>query len=445
MSIARNSLALFVMQVATFVLGILVSIVVSRMLGPTQRGVYFLVITINAIMVSLGDLGITFTNTYLLAKGRYSLSKVNSNSIIFAVLIGAVTMLGYLTFRRPLHNSFLKEIEPTYMLVGIGLIPFSLYTQFWGSMMVGLNRMTLISKLGIATAVVSSILTFVVLLVFRLGIVGLLGLWVISGITSALLRLYLLSKEERIRIYFDYKVLKESFAFGLKGHLGNIAYHIYHRLDIFLINYFTGVTGVGYYSLAVSLAEKTRFLPDPIINASTPRIGSANKEDAEVLTSRVIRHTVLLSAITAIILLFAAPWVIPFAYGNEFLPTITPLLILLPGTIFISACFVMCSFFTYQMGRPEIPSVCGWIVLAVNLPLCTWLTAKHALVGASIAMSLTYLVAFLITLFCYIRATRQSLRDILLIKGVDIYTYIELLKRFIGSLRGFLVTPDTLK
>lgn len=445
MSIVRNSLALFVMQVVIFVLGILVSIVVSRILGPTQRGVYFLVITINASIVGLGDLGINFTNTYLLAKDRCTLSKVNSNSIVFAVLIGTVTMLGYLTFRRPLHSSFLKEIEPVYMLVSIGLIPFSLYTQFWGSMMVGLNRMTLISKLGIATTVVSSILTCVVLLVFKLGIVGLLGLWGVSSITSALLRIYLLSREERIRIHFDYKFFKETFFFGIKGYLGNVAYHIYHRFDIFLINYFTGVTGVGYYSLAVSLAEKTRFLPDPIINASTPRIGSANKDDAKVLTSRVIRHTILLSAITAIILLFAAPWVIPFAYGDEFLPTITPLLILLPGTIFLSACFVLCSFFTYQLGRPEIPTICGWVALAVNLPLCIWLTAKHALIGASLAMSLTYLVAFLTTLIWYRKATRQPLCDTLLIKGADIYAYIDLLKGFLDFLRYFLVPSGTLK
>ncbi len=423
------------MQVVIFVLGILVSIVVSRILGPTQRGVYFLVITINAIIVSLGDLGITFTNTYFLAKGKYSLSKVNSNSMLFALLIGAVTMLGYLVFRMPLHNSFLKEVEPAYMLVGIGLIPFSLYTQFWSSMMVGLNRMTLISKLGIATTVVGSTLTCIVLLVFKLGLVGLLGLWGVSGITSALLRLYLLSKEEKIRISFDYKMFKELIFFGFKGHLGNIAYHIYHRLDIFLINYFAGATGVGYYSLAVSLAEKTWFLPDSIINASTPRIGSANKEDAEVLTSRVVRHTILLSAITAVILMFAAPWVIPFAYGSEFLPSVTPLMILLPGTVLVCTVFVLCSFFTYQMGRPEIPTICGWIVLAVNLPLCAWLTARYGLIGASFATSLTYLVAFLIILLWYRKVTRQSLCDMLLIKAVDIYAYFDLLKRFKGSFR----------
>lgn len=445
MSIARNSLALFVMQVVIFVLGILVSIVVSRILGPTQRGVYFLVITMNAIIVSLGDIGITFTNTYFLAKGKYSLNKVNSNSMLFALLIGAVTMLGYLVFRMPLHNSFLKEVEPAYMLVGIGLIPFSLYTQFWSSMMVGLNRMTLISKLGIATTIVGSTLTCIVLLVFKLGLVGLLGLWGVSGIASALLRLYLLSKEEKIRISFDYKMFKEFIFFGIKGHLGNIAYHIYHRLDIFLINYFAGATGVGHYSLAVSLAEKTWFLPDPIINASTPRIGSANKEDAEVLTSRVVRHTILLSAITAIILMFAAPWVIPFAYGSEFIPSVAPLIILLPGMVLLSAAFVLSSFITYQMGRPEVLTICGWIALAVNLPLCFLLTSRYGLKGASLAMSLTYFLTFLLPLLWYRKTTKQSLCDTLLIKVVDIYTYFDLLKRSISFLRYFLVTTVTLK
>lgn len=433
------------MQVVIFALGILVSIVMSRVLGPTQRGVYFLVITINAIIVSFGDLGITFTNTYLLAKGKYPLSKVNSNSIVFALSIGVVTMLGYLIFRKSLHHSFLKEVEPVYVLVGIGLIPFSLYTQFWGAMMVGLNRMTLISKLGIITTIVSSILTCVVLLILRLGLVGLLGLWAVSGIASALLRLYLLSKEERIRIRFDCKSLKESFFFGIKGHLGNIAYHIYHRLDIFLVNYFTGVTGVGYYSLAVSLAEKTRFLPDPIINASTPRIGSANKEDAEALTARVVRHTILLSAITAVIMMFAAPWVVPFAYGREFIPSVAPLMILLPGTVLVCSAFVLCSFFTYQMGRPEIPTLCGWIVFAVNIPLCVCLTARYSLIGASLAMSLTYLVAFLITLLWYRKVTSQSLCNTLLIKAIDIYAYFDLLKKLKGSLMSFLVTTGTLK
>lgn len=384
---------------------------------------------INLFIVNLGNLGLDFTSTYLLAKKKYSLKDVNSNCIISAVGIGVITFIGYLTTKDLLHNSFLKDVPLSYTLLAFCITPFSLYYRYWGSMMIGLNKIVLFSKFNLLSSVIGSIVTLVVMIFFKGGIRELLALWALSMILSALIQLYLVYREDGIKISFQPQLFKEALFFGFKGQIGNIAARIYTRFDIFLVNFFQGATGVGYYSLSVSIAEKIQYITSSLVSASNLRITEANKEESGRLTAQVSRHTVLLTTSCAIGILLISPWALPFLYGVEYLPSLKPLMILLLGMVFLGIDQVLSTYFTGQLGKPQICSIVAWVNLFINIPMCVILTMNMGITGTALAIVITYFISCSIMISLFLIYSKRFLFDILLIKLGDLQIYFRLISK----------------
>jgi O-antigen/teichoic acid export membrane protein len=439
MSITKNSTILFSTQIVGLITGIFTSIVVSRTLGPSLRGVYFIATTVSFLIVSLGNLGLDFTNTYMLAKGKYSLGEVNSNSIWASVGIWLMVLVVYLLTHSYLHSNILKGVEQSYMLfVVVCLTPLSLYTHLWGGMMVGLNRISLLSVFGITSGIIGAISSFLVLVVFKWGIWGLLIQSAILGVIFVLVRLYFIAKIDKLTLSFNPRLLKEALHFGFRGQIGNVAGHILTRADIFIVNYFSGVTGVGYYSLSASLAQKIYLVANPIMTASNPRITGAPREESERLTAQVTRHIIFLVAGIIILLWIFAPWVIPFAYGTEFSPAVVPFRILSLGVLPEIVALIMAVYITGQLGKPQIGSAIAWLDLILFIPLGIFFTARYGFVGAALALSLTYLFDCIIFLLLFIKKSGQRIDNILFIKTNDLQVYFNLFSSAWNKSRTFL-------
>lgn len=425
MSISKNSLFVFNSQLVMLAVGILISVVVSRILGPTDRGAYFLSITVSYMIVSFGNFGVSFTNIYLLSKGERTLNEVNSASTILAIFIGFLFIGLYIIFHDFLHMHLLKGVRPVYIAVAVLISPLVLYGRFWETMMSGLNKFELLSKFNIVSVVIEAISTLIVLLVLKLGIHGLVGWWVVSAFMFTLAKIYILNRQERLVFSFDLKLLKEILYFGFKGHIGDIAWTLDNRLGIFIVNYFTGVTGVGHFSLSVSLAEKIWFLPTPLKTASNPIIGGSEKHRAGMLTARVNRHILLLSVILAVLIAMVAPWGIPFFYGDEYAPSVIPLLILLPGVVLARSIFS--SYIILQLGKPNIPSIVTWINTIIHIPLAFILIKIYGLIGAALSLSIFYILQFVFLLMIFKTKSNVPLSEILIPRASDIGEYKQLL------------------
>ncbi|MFH1776621.1 MAG: oligosaccharide flippase family protein [Candidatus Omnitrophota bacterium] len=436
MSISKNSSFVFASQCVIFFTSILAGIVVTRTLGPTNRGIYFLVLTINAFIINIANVGIRFTNTYMLSKGKYNINEVNSNSILIAGLISAIAFIGYFLSGGFINARFLKEIRPLYIILSISLIPFALYSNYWRGIMAGLNKFFLISVMDVSIAIIGLFLSIAVVL--KWGLNGVIWLWFITSIVIFLLELFLINKIERIKLKFSWKCFKESISFGFVGHLGNIAYHIYSRIDVFIVNFFLGVTGVGFYSLASTIAEKVVFVPGVITTVSNPRLGSSSQKEANELSGRLFRHTLLAASFTALCILIIAPWGIPLLYGKDFLPSVKPLLILLAGMVFMPVSSSISSFFIFHKGEPKVPAMVSWISLFINIPLCVILTTKYGFKGTAGAIALTYLLQFLILASLFLRVSKMRISDAFIAGRDDIKAYALLITENIKKAKLYL-------
>lgn len=423
MGIAKNSLFLFLMQGVTLVSGVILSIVVSRYLGPTQRGVYFLVLAANGFLVSMGTLGMTYACNFIMAKRKHPLNEVHSIALFSAVGIGFFVILLYSLFQQPLQNSIFKGLSSYYIWIGIGLVPLTLYESFWTGIMTGMNRFKIISFIGIARSILGLVFTLFVICLMDLGIRGLMGLWILMVLFFTGVRIYLIHQEEKFRFKFSIKLFKEVVSLGLRGHLSDIAFFIYSQAHIFIVNFLLGPLSVGYYSLSTSLSGKIGFFVSPIIRAANPIIGRSEKKEAEKVTASVSRHVLFISFLVILGIGFSSPWALPFAYGKAYLPALKPLLILLPGILFFSTSIVYSFYFSYQLGKPQIPAVYSWITLVVNVPCCFFLTSHWGIIGAGMAMTISYSMIFFMSLLWFKQKSQIPLQDILIIKKSDFNVY----------------------
>jgi len=433
MSIKKNSIYLLLSQIVVFVLSILVSIVVARILGPGNRGIYFLTITVNFMIVSFASCGICFTNTYLLSKRKQSLGEVNSASMIFALSIGLFFIVLYQLFGPYLHRNILADIDQGFILMAICLVPLSLYANYWESMLVGMGEFELLSKFNAATVAISAVGSILILLLFKWDLIGLMAWWMVSSLIITLIRIYLIKRRNGLCFSFNPKLMREMFSFGMKGHIGDIIWKLDTRLDMFIVNYFTGISGVGYYSLAVSLAEKIWFLPAPLRTAVVPIISGNCRKEAVDLTARANRHILFINGLIMLALLAFAPWGIVFFYGREYSPAVLPLMLLVPGIVFGRNVFS--NYITGHLGKPQMATLLAFIASAIYLPMSFFMIKHYGINGAALTSSILYLLEYFMS-FAYFRwETKTRFWDVLWMKRADFHDYKKLALQVINKKR----------
>lgn len=89
-------------------------------------------------------------------------------------------------------------------------------------------------------------------------------------------------------------LVRAIIAFAALAGLSSGVSYLNYRADLFVVEHFEGKTGVATYSLAVYVAESVWQVSGSLALAAYPRMGSLGRPAAAALTTRVMRHTVLL-------------------------------------------------------------------------------------------------------------------------------------------------------
>jgi O-antigen/teichoic acid export membrane protein len=429
MSIGKNAAAGLATSGVVFALGILLSVVLTRSLGAEQRGVYVLLVTTNVLVTHMADLSIEVACSTFLARGRYTLGVVNTIALILSVVLGLLGLLLVSAMYLFLKDSVFLNVPYLYLLVALLLTPVTIYLTYWSAMMIGLNRILLLSKYNLATNVSNTLLMVLAVGVFRLGIEGFLVVWAASTLGGAIGSLVWAARMDRMAWPPQRQAARDMLGFGLRLHGMGVAHHFFLRFDMFALNALAGTTRVGYYSLATSLAEKL-WVPINVVNQSSlAKIAQLPRGEAALLTAKVTRTALLMMLTIALPFAAASPWLIPFMYGADFSEAVLPLVILLFGVLSFAVLLVVNSYILGQMERPGLLSIISWVQLLVSIPLYIALILSYGIVGAAIASALTYLLAASCTLYVFVRDSRLPVGQVLIPRASDFGDYWRVISR----------------
>lgn len=216
------------------------------------------------------------------------------------------------------------------------------------------------------------------------------------------------------------------FAF-IAGVASGISY-LNYRADIVLVNHFLGREQVGTYSLAVYVAESVWQVSGSLALATYARLGGATRDEAVALTTRVMRHTILLLAGICLVL-FAAADIIQSVLFSQYDGMASALRLVLPGVLVYSLAQAFSGFYTWQRGMPWVSAAVAGGGLVVGLALGVALIPAFGLNGAAAASSLAKSTAILGALAVFMRAERVSPAQVFRIRKADVQDYVQLVGR----------------
>jgi O-antigen/teichoic acid export membrane protein len=106
--------------------------------------------------------------------------------------------------------------------------------------------------------------------------------------------------------------------FGLKSHVGRVMDVGNYRVDQWFVGGIAGTRELGYYSVAVTLAEVLWYLPGVVVLVHRPDLVRASRLEAGRLAAMVLRRTLFGAVLAGAMLALLATPLCTIVFGEDF-------------------------------------------------------------------------------------------------------------------------------
>jgi O-antigen/teichoic acid export membrane protein len=395
------------------------SVIVARWLGPEGLGSLAVLNTTIVLALSIGSLGLTSSNTYLIARDRTTLAPVWANAIVFSLFMGTVVAFAVLGIAKS-NPTLFGGVGADLILIAVLSIPFQFVLSLGLNVLLAMDRirqLNFLDAMAPALALLNASLVLVLwrsnlklLVTFNTGATVVLSAGMLWTIGRLIIR-----QQDRASFRPDGSLFKHAIRYGTKFYIPLMAAILIFRLDLLIVNHFRGAAEAGVYAVASQVANLLTMLPGVIAMLLFPRVASAQDPRGE-FAIQVTRH------VTFVMLIMcgaaaAGAFLLPLIYGARFADATIQLLILLPGVCLIGIESVLVQHFA-GTGLPLAIPIFWLITLAVSLGSNLALVPVFGARGAAVTSTISYALIFVLVAgyFC-LRTGRRPAEMFLLRHG----------------------------
>lgn len=426
----KNTLITFSCRVLQLILGMGVSVIIARILGPAGKGEFALAILLSMLLVSFIDLGIGQASVYYIGQKKYSLGQVFGINIIFCLILSIAAGVIGICIIIFWANTLFAAVPREFLLLALAAVPFQIFLFFANNILLGLQKIKSYNFIQLIQSGIYLILVAVFILGFHLGVRAAIIVHVVSLFLSSLI-LFFVTRFYAGRPDFAIKaqLLADFLGYGVKIYAANVLSFLHFRIDMFMLNLFLNPAAVGFYSIAVTIAEKLWLLSQSAGVVVFPHVSAeTNIEQRRKFTALVARNILAITVIAAVSLCVLAPRLITFFYSRQYLATIIPFQILLFGIIPVSLSRILLYDFAGR-GKPILVTYLNGISVVLNVVLNIIFIPRFKIVGAAVATSISYTFISLLAVIIYKNISGNKIRDIIFIKKSDLIYYRNFFKR----------------
>lgn len=415
-------------KLAMIALRLLRNVLLARILGPSERGLFALLSTLPDLISAATSGGLNSAVGYQAAKQR------NMGLLLTQVLVYGCLLAGLLTLLCVfLVREFGANLEVT---VQLGLLAWLLLLAVPMTVLKS-GLLTLHNASGGVGAFNALRLTesLAPLLLF----LGLYWMWRDQALEAALISwlagialvlvvgLWWLGRQHRLRLCWDHRGQRELLSYSAKSHPDLLFQQVILRSDYLFIGALLGSTALGHYAMASAAAELLLIVPEAV---TTPLMKRLLQQDAgmERITPLALRltATVMLGACLSMALI--GQWLIVTLFGADYAPAYPALLALLPGLLGLCYASIL-RLDLLGKNRPGTVSLLMGGGAALNLVLNIFLIPAWGIVGAAAASSIAYLAVTVAMLVLYCRLSGVALGQTLIILPSDLAPLRQMLQR----------------
>ena len=415
-------------KLAMIALRLLRNVLLARILGPSERGLFALLSTLPDLISAATSGGLNSAVGYQAAKQR-DLGLLLTQVLVYgSLLAGLLTLLCVVLVRQ-----FGADLAVT---VQLGLLAWLLLLAVPMTVLKS-GLLTLHNASGGVGAFNALRLTesLAPLLLF----LGLFWMWREQALEAALiswlvgialvvlLGLWWLGRQHRLRLRWDRSGQRELLAYSAKSHPDLLFQQLILRSDYLFIGALLGSTALGHYAMASAAAELLLIVPEAV---TTPLMKRLLQQDAgmERLTPLALRltATVMLGACLGMALI--GQWLIVTLFGADYAPAYPALLALLPGLLGLCYASIL-RLDLLGKNRPGTVSLLMGAGATLNLLLNVLLIPTWGIVGAAAASSIAYLAVTVAMLVLYCRLSGVPAAHTLIILPSDLAPLRQMLQR----------------
>ncbi|MDH1628686.1 lipopolysaccharide biosynthesis protein [Pseudomonas mosselii] len=415
-------------KLAMIALRLLRNVLLARILGPSERGLFALLSTLPDLISAATSGGLNSAVGYQAAKQR------DMGLLLTQVLVYGCLLAGLLTLVCVfLVREFGTDLEVT---VQLGLLAWLLLLAVPMTVLKS-GLLTLHNASGGVGAFNALRLTesLAPLLLF----LGLFWMWRDEALEAALiswlcgialvlvLGLWWLRRQHPLALRWDRGGQRELLSYSAKSHPDLLFQQVILRSDYLFIGAMLGSTALGHYAMASAAAELLLIVPEAV---TTPLMKRLLQQDAgmERLTPLALRltATVMLGACLSMALI--GQWLIVTLFGADYAPAYPALLALLPGLLGLCYASIL-RLDLLGKNRPGTVSLLMGAGAALNLVLNVLLIPTWGIVGAAAASSIAYLAVTVAMLVLYCRLSGVPLGQTLIILPADLAPLRQMLQR----------------
>lgn len=395
--------------------------ILARALGPEGRGEAAALLTPIALATLAFTFGLPEAVTYFVASRRASPQSTARLALGLGALAGVIAA-GALILVQPL---LLGKYPQTHALFRVlaATLPFNLAFMMLRYVAQGHNRFDLVRRERWA-----SVLGRLALIV-GLAIAGSLtvkaAVWSTHG--TALAALLLLVPILYVRTGRDAPPIKARplLRFGATTWIGTLSGLLILRLDQALLPPLASLRQLGYYAVAVALAEIPLTALYSVRDVSFT--ASAGRSDP-AFVARVTRVVMLLAVPLAVVGIALAPVIVPLVFGHDFSPA-THMSQVLFIALVPSAVATVLSAALFGAERPGAVSFAQIVALVVTVAGLFALVPPLGAIGAAWTTLAAYLVNAALIVVAVRRLTGLTLRDCFLPTIADAKDLLALVRR----------------
>jgi len=429
---SRHVAATFVAYLAGLAANLLVSILVSRLLGPEKTGRLVMAMVGPNVLALVGTLGLPAAVSHFLSRRPDDARRIAASALALSLACGAALAGAYLA-ALPWAARAAGVALPLAALAA-AVIPLEILIQTTMAVCQGRQacgrRMAILLSYRWRYAALAA------------GAVA-LGHREPTAIVAASVAAYLLADVAALAMVLRLVrggtrrgdndggsgpheessarggLVRAMAAYGWRAHVSAVLMVLLLRADVYLVRWLTGdAAEVGFYSRSVQVAEVVLLFLLAVENVLFPRMSSLAAGEIPRAAAALCRRGLAAGLALAVAFEAASHWLIVAPFGEAFAPSIAPLRILLPGVLAVGFARMLFAVF-YAQERPWAPAVVTAVALVLVTGLDLALIPRWGIEGAAAASLAGYALAAAAALAWFARRNGMRARDFLIPRCED--------------------------
>jgi len=274
------------------------TMIAARLLAPANYGIYVILIAVVNFFVMAIDWGQRISVTQLIAGSDSVRRQAIANiawgfRLIVVVLASILILLGQPLFL--LINSTAPVAQ--YIIYIPLMIVAASFDELFLGMLQGFQAYRRMAIGQVIRSVLRLGLTVVFLVVFKLGVMGLIYSWIISFMVSALYQFMALPISRRF--VYQRPLLSEMLRFGFPLQLSRFLWFVFSQMHVLLLGALAGPASVAFYSVAARIPQALQRLSESYIAVYFPTTAALLSKGEYRHAQRILDRTLRLISFSA--------------------------------------------------------------------------------------------------------------------------------------------------